>query len=260
MSLLEIKDLWVSVDNKKLLKGVNLEINSGEVHVLMGPNASGKTTLVFTILGYPSYRIIKGEIYFNAIKLNQLPIHERVKLGLAVAFQNPPAIRGVKLRDIIRLIGKKNVWDESKEPEESFVTPILNRVGLSPAIFRDRDINVGFSGGERKRAELAQVFASRPKLLILDEPDSGVDLDSLKLIGRELERFLNDSNCAALIITHYRYILPYIKPDRAHVMCHGMVIKTGDAYEVFTKIEERGYCEYLELCPPELRLLIEKKN
>ncbi len=259
MSLLEIKNLSVEIEGKKVLNGINLKIEKGEVHILMGPNGSGKSSLIMTILGYPGYKVCAGKITFDGIELNSMPINERAKLGISIAFQTPPEIRGVKLRDIIRISGGKSLWNPQIEPEEEFATPLLKKVGLEPAQFRDRDINVGFSGGERKRSELAQIFASNPKIMILDEPDSGVDIDSLKTIGIDLGEYIKRHNCACLIVTHYRHILPYLNPTQAHVMCGGKVSKSGSPMEIFTRIEEKGYCEYLGLCPPGIKEEIERE-
>jgi len=259
-SLLKIEDLHVEVEGKKILHGVNLAINKKETHVLLGPNASGKTTLIMTLIGYPQYKITKGRILLNEIEINKKPIYERAKLGLSVAFQTPPEIRGVKLRDIIRLSAGGEPWDPFKEPKETFATPLMSSIGLNPVIFRDRDVNVGFSGGEKKRSELAQVFAMKPKLMVLDEPDSGVDIDSLKMIGNKVSKYVQENDCGVLVITHYRHILPYIKPTMAHVMCGGRIIVSGDPYEIFSKIEEKGYCAYIDICPPAVKALLEKEG
>lgn len=258
MNLLEIDNLFAEVEGKKVLNGVNLRIEKGEVHVLMGPNGSGKSSLIMTLLGYPGYKVYAGAITFAGVQLNSMPINERVKLGMSIAFQTPPEIRGVKLRDIIRIAGSKSLWNSQIEPQEEFATPLLKKVGLEPAQFRDRDIGVGFSGGERKRSELAQVFASNPKIMILDEPDSGVDIDSLKTIGIDLGEYIKGHDCACLIVTHYRHILPYLNPTLAHVMCGGRIVKSGSPMEIFTRIEEKGYCEYLGLCPPGIKEEIER--
>ena len=157
--MLEIKDLWVSMGGKNILKGVDLSMGKKETHVLMGPNASGNTTLVFSILGYPSYQVRKGGILFNGKYLCGKPASERSKSGIAAAYQDPPEIRGVRLKDLIRLIGGKGRWNPLVEPEEKFATQVLEGVHLSPNSFLTRDLNLGFSGEERKRSELAQVFA-----------------------------------------------------------------------------------------------------
>ena len=258
MALLEIQDLHVSIGAQEVLKGVNLAVDAGETHVLLGPNASGKTTLIMTLVGYPLYKITKGKILFNGANINQMPIYERAKLGLSVAFQTPPEIRGVKLRDIIRLSAGVEPWNPFKEPNETFATPLLHGIGLDPTAFRDRDVNVGFSGGEKKRSELAQVFAMKPKLMVLDEPDSGVDIDSLKMVGNAVSKYARENHCAVLVVTHYRHILPYIKPNVAHLLCGGTLIVSGDPYEIFSKIEEKGYCAYIDVCPPAVKALLEK--
>ena len=258
--LLSIDDLQVQVEGKKILQGVDLTIDRKETHVLLGPNASGKTTLIMTLIGYPQYRVTQGHILLNGVELNGKPIYERAKLGLSVAFQYPPEIRGVKMRDIIRLSAGEEAWDSLKEPNEAFATPLMSSIGLDPTTFRDRDVNVGFSGGEKKRSELAQVFAMKPKLMVLDEPDSGVDIDSLKMIGNKVNKYVQENDCGVLVITHYRHILPYIKPTMAHVMCGGRIIVSGDPYEIFSKIEEKGYCAYLDICPVDVKALLEKER
>lgn len=260
MSLLEIQNLVVKIGNKQVLNDINLSIEEGEVHILMGPNGSGKSSLIMALLGYPHYEVRKGNIKFAGVELNSKPIYERARLGISVAFQTPPEIRGVKLRDLIRLAGGKSIWNPFEEPQELFATPLLSKVGLLPEVFRDRDVNVGFSGGERKRSELAQIFSSKPKLMILDEPDSGVDIDSLKMIGKDLGEYIKENHCACLVVTHYRHILPYLKPNLTHVMCGGRIVKSGEPIEIFTRIEEKGFCEYLELCPPGMKAIIEKEQ
>lgn len=244
--MLEIKDLWVSIGGKNILRGVNLSIGKKETHVLMGPNASGKTTLVLSILGYPSYQIRKGAILFDGKDLSRKSISERSKIGIAVAYQNPPEIRGVKLRDLLRLIGGKEPWNPLLEPEEKFATHFLKRVNLNPNSFLTRDLNLGFSGGERKRSELTQVFAMKPKLMILDEPDSGVDIDSVRLIGLELNKVIEEIGCSLLVITHHRHILQYLQPDHAHIMYGGKIIISGYPDEIIQKIEQIGYESYVK--------------
>ncbi|MBU0600538.1 Fe-S cluster assembly ATPase SufC [bacterium] len=256
MKLLEIENLFVEINGKKVLNGVNLNIEEGEVHILMGPNGSGKSSLIMSLLGYPHYKIVKGKLKLAGEELNLKPIYERVKLGLAISFQSPPEIRGVKLRDLIRLSAGEPVWKGGKE---EVATSFLQKVGLPPELFCQRDVNVGFSGGERKRSELAQVFAQKPKLMVLDEVDSGVDIDSLKMIGRDLSEYIQENHCACLVVTHYRHILSYLKPDFAHIMCGGVIVKSGEPFEMFTRLEERGYCEYLGLCPPGIKDKIEKE-
>ncbi len=242
--MLEILDLHVEVDGKEILKGVSIKINKGETHVLVGPNASGKSTLALTILGYPVYKVTKGRIIFEGQDLGEKDIFERARLGVALAHQNPPEIRGVKLRDVIRLIAGKEPWNPLIEPEEKFAVQFLERVGFDRS-FLARDINLGFSGGERKRSELAQVFAMKPKLMMLDEPDSGVDIDSLRLLGREINRAAEELKSSVLVITHHCHILRYLKPTQTHVMYDGKIVSSGRPDELIPRIEELGYEEYM---------------
>ncbi|MGC8936489.1 MAG: ABC transporter ATP-binding protein, partial [Candidatus Methanomethylicaceae archaeon] len=174
--LLEVQDLHVTVEKKELLRGVNLGVEKGEVVAIMGHNASGKTTLALTLAGFPQYNVTKGRIIFNGENITYRAIHERAKAGLAIAFQSPPAIRGVRLGDMIALASGINPW--ASKSDTAFVESVLRKVNLEPKLYMDRELNVGFSGGERKRSELAQIFAMKPKLIILDEIDSGVDIDS----------------------------------------------------------------------------------
>ena len=242
--MLELSDLYVEVAGKEILKGVSMKIDKEEVHVLLGPNASGKSTLALTIMGYPTYKATKGCIAFDGHNLLEKNISERAKLGIVLSYQNPPEIRGVKLRDIIRLMAGKEPWNPLMEPEEKFSIHFFERVGLDKS-FLTRDLNVGFSGGERKRSELAQVFAMKPKLMILDELDSGVDIDSLKLLGREMDKAVKELKPSVLVITHHRHILQYLKPTHAHVMYDGKIVSSGRPDELIPRIEELGYEGYV---------------
>lgn len=244
MSLI-VKDLSVLVNGKAVLHDVSLTIEGGETHVLLGPNASGKTTLALTIMGHPAYKVTKGQILFDGQDLADKSIAERAKMGIAIAYQNPPEVRGVKLRDIIRVAAGKEPWDPFKEAEETVASRYLAMVGLDPASFLGRDLNIGFSGGERKRSELAQVFAMRPRLMILDEPDSGVDIDSLRLIGGRTGRVIKELGSSVLIITHHRHILRYLEPDVAHVMYEGRILSTERPEVIIPAIEELGYEGYV---------------
>ena len=222
-----IENLQVSTGEKEILRGMELAIGDKETHVLIGPNGAGKSCLAMTIMGIPIYTVDKGKITFDGEDITALPIHERAKLGIGLAFQNPPVIRGVKLKDIISLHTEK-------------VDDILNKAYLSQE-FGGRDVNLGFSGGERKRSELAQLFAMEPKLLLLDEIDSGVDIESMELLGKEINSFL--SSCSALIITHLGYILNYVRADKAHVLLNGKIALSGKPEEVLKKVKEKGFGE-----------------
>lgn len=259
MDLLKIENLRVSTDGREILKGLDLRILKGETHALMGPNACGKTTLALTIMGYPSYKITEGKIYFKGKDLREHDVSSRARLGIGMAHQSPPDVRDVKLRDILRIIAGFPPWNPLEEKEEKVATQYMERVGLLPERFLARDLNLGFSGGERKRSELAQVFAQRPELLILDEPDSGVDIDSLKLIGAEIEKFKREVGCAVLVITHHRHILHYLKPTTCHIMYGGVIVEGGDPDCIIPCIEEVGYegfIKRLKECP---KLKEEKK-
>lgn len=236
--LLEVEDLHVSVEGREILKGINLKLNRGEVIAIMGHNASGKTTLANALIGLPQYVVNKGRILFEGIDITHKPIHERARMGMAMAFQSPPSIRGLKLGDMIALAGGINPW-RSKDYKE-FVIDVLKRVNLGPE-YAERDLNVGFSGGERKRSELAQIFAMRPKLMILDEVDSGVDIDSLRILGNSIKEYIESNNCSTIVITHHRHILQYVKPERIYIMSNGRIVLSGDYGELISKIEALGY-------------------
>jgi Fe-S cluster assembly ATP-binding protein len=234
--MLEVKDLNVSVDDKEILKDIELTIKKGETHVLMGPNACGKTSLVMAILGFPRYRVTSGKIFFKGEDITGKEISERAKMGIASAFQTPPEVRGVKLRDILKFTSK----------DEDAPIYYLQRVGLDPFSFLSRDVNLGFSGGEKKRSELAQVFSMRAELMILDEPDSGVDIDSLKLIGNEIRKTTDELGSGVLVITHHRHILQYLKVDLCHIMYEGRIFISGPPQEIVPLVEEQGYEEYIK--------------
>lgn len=241
--MLEIKDLWVEVGGKTLLKGINLTIGEGEVHILFGPNGSGKTTLLMTIMGSPNCKIIKGEVRFYGKVINDLPIWERAKLGIGIAFQSPPAVKGVKLKDLVKILSG----------EDGFAEELYSFLKLEEHI--NREVNKGFSGGERKRSELIQLFAQNPKFIMFDEPESGVDLESIALVGEAINRLLERGHCvkkqpqsytkSALIVSHTGYLLDYVKVDKAHVLVDGKLVCNKNPWDILTTIREQGYkgCE-----------------
>ena len=239
MNILKLENLSVEVAGKNVLEGVNLEIPKGEVHVLFGPNGSGKTSLIMAILGFSSYRIVSGKIWFNEIDITRMPINERVKLGIGVAFQAPPAIRGVKLGDIIRIFTGYDIDAEQKRRE---LTNTLN----IPSEFLSRDLNLGFSGGELKRSEILQVLAQKSGFVMLDEPDSGVDVENLELVGKILDNFLKERS--GLLITHLGYILRYVDADEAHVLLDKTIVCSGKTTEILSHILKEGY-KWCEKCP-----------
>ena len=230
--LLLIEGLRVSVGGKEVLKGVDLEIGHGETHVLFGPNGSGKSTLVMAIMGAPGYQVTAGRIVFNGEDITELPPDERAKRGIGLAFQRPPAVKGVKLRDLLAQIG------DGEAPK--FAKELLLEDHL------DRDVNLGFSGGEAKRSELLQLLVQRPHLVLLDEPESGVDLESMKLVGKVIKELLRPHpilkrQTSGLIITHTGYVLDYVTADKGHVMLGGRVICSGHPRDIFEAIQEAGF-------------------
>jgi len=228
-----IENLSASVENKKIINNLSLYVKPGERHIVFGPNAAGKSTLAQTVMGIPTYKVTSGKIYFNNIDITNLSITERSKLGIFLTYQSPPEVRGVKLGSILKLY-----------TDENGIQNILNITSLDLE-FINRELNVGFSGGEKKKSELAQAFAVKPKLLILDEIDSGVDIGSLKLVGSELSKFLHRYKCSSITITHYGYILEYLRPDIAHVMVKGQIACSGKPEYVWDQIMKEGYkwCE-----------------
>lgn len=244
--LLEVSGLKVSVEGKELLKGVDLAVGRKEVVAVMGHNASGKGSLA----GFPQYRVTAGKILFEGEDVTGKSIDERARMGIALAFQAPPAISGIKLGHMISLAGGVNPWTPKAGDDLALPEKMLDKVKLDPAKYASREVNVGFSGGERKRAELAQIFAMGAKLMILDEPDSGVDIDSLKIVGNSLKEYFDTHDCSIIIITHHRHILQYVKPTRIHILSEGRVAVTGEYDELMPKIESLGY----------ERLLMELRN
>jgi Fe-S cluster assembly ATP-binding protein len=238
--MIEVKNLTVSIEDKRVLQEVNLHIAKGETMALLGPNGSGKTSLLKTIIGIPGYRVESGRILFNGVDITEHTMDERAKLGIGMAFQRPPAIRGVKLRDILRIcMEKRGAFEVEKINEFAQKLNLLN--------YLDRDINLGFSGGEIKRSELLQLLAQNPYLIMLDEPDSGVDLVSINLVGKvinellEKEKIASKRTKAGLIITHAGYILDYVNADRGCIMLNGTIICSGNPRDLIEEIRTKGY-------------------
>jgi len=238
--MLEIKHLSVAVDGRKILHDVNLTTGTGETHVLFGPNGSGKTTLLMAIMGFPRYRITKGSIIFKGKDITGLPLDERARLGIGMSFQRPPVVRGVRTRDMISA-SLRNKGDKVT------IDRLAERANLSE--FLDRDINYGFSGGEIKRSELMQLLAQKPELTLLDEPESGVDLVNVALIGKLINELLEKDcpirlrKCMGLIITHTGHILDYVNARTGYVMLDGRILCEGDPHEILATIKEKGYEE-----------------
>jgi len=240
---LSIKQLTVEVEGKEILHNINLEMKLGETHVLFGPNGSGKTTLLMAIMGSPKYRITKGKIIFKGQDITKLPLDERARLGIGMSFQRPPVVRGVKTRDMLAACLR------GREREES-VGQLAEKADL--ADFLDREINYRFSGGEIKRSEMMQLLAQKPELVLLDEPESGVDLVNIALIGKLINELLEkdcpipERKCMGLIITHTGHILDYVNVRTGYVMCDGVIGCEGDPHEILATIREKGYGECIK--------------
>ncbi|OFR32114.1 Fe-S cluster assembly ATPase SufC [Actinomyces sp. HMSC065F11] len=248
MTTLEIKDLHVSVDTgeemKHILKGVNLTINSGEKHAIMGPNGSGKSTLAYALAGHPKYQIDSGEALLDGVNILEMDPHERAQAGLFLAMQYPVEVPGVTVSNFLRTA--KTAIDGEAPKVRSWVKELkeaTDNFRMDPA-FTEREVNVGFSGGEKKRLEILQMEMLNPKMAILDETDSGLDIDALRIVSEGVNRVADRSNLGVLLITHYTRILRYIKPDFVHVFVNGHIVDEGGP-ELADRLEEEGYDRYL---------------
>ena len=241
--LLEIKDLQVSINDNKILKSLNLTINKGEIHAIMGPNGSGKSTFSKVLAGHPAYSVLNGDILFKGSSILDLEPEERSHLGIFLAFQYPIEIPGVSNEDFLRLAynSKQKFYNKPEIDPLQFLVIInekLKCVNMSP-IFLSRNVNEGFSGGEKKRNEILQMILLNSELSILDETDSGLDIDALKVISNGINNFMNP-NKSIILITHYQRLLDYINPTYVHVMQNGKIIKTGSA-KLAQELEDKGY-------------------
>jgi len=247
--MLKIEDLHVKVGKRQVLKGVNLEIKAGETFILFGPNGSGKTSLLMTLMGFSGYEVTRGKIIFKGKDITHMPIYERARLGIGMSFQRPPTIHGLKTRDLVKLCARGRDID---------VEALAKKVNFLE--FLDRDINAGFSGGEIKRSELLQLMAQQPDLLLFDEPESGVDLENMALIGKIVKELLsgcvmqtkadlprkqlkNMRPVSGLIITHTGYILDYVNADRGQVLLNGQLCCQGRPGDILEQISKNGYKE-----------------
>jgi Fe-S cluster assembly ATP-binding protein len=245
MSELNIRDLHVSVEGKPILKGVNLIVNQGEVHALMGPNGTGKSTLAYTLMGHPNFEVNKGEAWFKGQNIIELDPDERSHLGLFLAFQYPVSIPGVSMANFLRTAinaqRKANDPEDKGIPIPEFRQMLKERMDLLEMdhSFAGRYLNEGFSGGEKKRAEVLQMATLKPEIALMDETDSGLDIDALRIVAEGVNA-LKSPEFGVLVITHYQRILNYIKPDFVHIMLDGQVVETGGA-ELAIQLEEQGY-------------------
>ncbi|MBW1769641.1 MAG: ABC transporter ATP-binding protein [Deltaproteobacteria bacterium] len=245
--MLQIEDLQVKVGDKEILKHIDLEIHQGETHILFGPNGSGKTSLLMTIIGYPQYKVTGGKMVFKGEDITHMPIDERAQLGIGVSYQRPPTINGVKTKQMVQICAKEDVDAEALAAKVNF------------SEFLERDINAGFSGGEIKRSELLQLMAQDADLLLFDEPESGVDLENISLIGNAISELLQrdfklnreksqrklheERTKMGLIITHTGFILDYVTADRGQLLYNGELTCASNPREIFTCISEVGYEE-----------------
>ena len=241
---LEIKNLHVSVEGKPILKGLNLKVGKGEVHALMGPNGSGKSTLANSLMGNPKYEITDGQILLNGEDILELSADERGRKGLFLAFQYPTAIPGVSLANFLRMAlnaRRKEMGEEKPIPPKEFRTLVKEQMALlkMDESFAGRYINDGFSGGEKKRAEILQMAVLRPEIAVLDETDSGLDIDALRIVSDGVNA-LSGQDLGVLLITHYQRILNYIKPQFVHVLVDGRIVKSGGP-ELAHELEAQGY-------------------
>jgi Fe-S cluster assembly ATP-binding protein len=245
MSQLDIKDLHVSIDGKEILKGVTLTVKQGEIHAIMGPNGTGKSTLAYTIMGHPSYLVTKGTVQFKGQNLLELEPDERSRLGIFLAFQYPISISGVTVANFLRTAinaRRRAVNKEDKGiPIPEFRKLLKERMEMlkMDQAFAGRYLNEGFSGGEKKRAEILQMATLKPEIAILDETDSGLDIDALRVVSEGVNT-LTGPDLGVLVITHYQRLLNYIKPHYVHVMMGGRIVESGDA-DLALSLEEHGY-------------------
>lgn len=236
---LEIKNLYVSYENKIILKGVNLKLEKGKVHALMGPNGSGKTTLSYVLMGHPKYKVMKGDILFDGESILEMGPDERAKKGIFLSFQNPVEIQGITISNFLR-----QAYNSVKEQKLSLLEfrDLLEKkckeLDVDPR-FLNRYLNEGFSGGEKKKAEILQMLSLNPRVAVLDETDSGLDIDALRLVAKGISDFMNPEK-TVLVITHYKRILEHIKPDSVSIMIDGKIAKQGSG-ELVNRLEEKGY-------------------
>jgi len=253
--MLEIRELNLEVDGRPVLKDLNLTIEEGESHVLLGPNGSGKTSLLLGILGFPKYQVTGGNIIFKGKDIIGLSTADRVKLGMGIAFQHPPVIRGIRLGEMV------NLCRGDKSQQISKQTRILAKKLHFSDEFLERDVNAGFSGGEIKRSEIMQLMAQNPDFVMLDEPDSGVDIENMELIGNMIGELLHRKiqpskrTASGLIITHLATITDYIEVDWAHVMLDGVIACSGSPDRIISEVMKGGY----EKCVRECQMTMDRK-
>jgi Fe-S cluster assembly ATP-binding protein len=234
--MLEIEDLSVEIGDRSILKKLSLHIDEGEVHALLGQNGSGKTTLLMVIMGMPAYKVTNGRIIFQGSDITGKTVDERARMGIGVAFQKPPSVRGIKTSQMVEIC-----MDKKDEKRANEIAGRLNVVDLM-----DRDVNAGFSGGEAKRSEMLQLLAQNPSFAMFDEPESGVDLDNIALVGSAMNEILEKDRvrmkkAAGLIVTHTGHILDYVNADIGHILMDGTIVCEGNPRDLFDDIRAHGY-------------------
>ena len=244
--MLEITNLHATVADKPILNGVSLTVPAGEVHAIMGPNGSGKSTLAYVLAGRPGYEVSQGGVSFEGRDLLAMEPHERAAAGLFLGFQYPVEIPGVSMLQFLResLNAQRRARGEAELSGAEFIRLAKEQaqaLGMDPEMLK-RPVNVGFSGGEKKRAEMVQMGIMNPRLAILDETDSGLDIDALRTVGAGINRIMRGADKAVLLITHYQRLLDYVKPDRVHVLSRGKIVRSGGA-ELAHELEREGYTE-----------------
>src|SRR6476660_8067536 len=241
--LLKVKNLYAGIDGKEILKGLNLQVDIGQVHAIMGPNGSGKSTLAKVLAGHPSYEVTGGEVLYYGKNLLEMSPDERAREGVFMAFQYPVEVPGVSNSQFLRLAYNekmKHLGQEELDPLEfnDYLKEKAKVVEMDPAFFK-RSVNEGFSGGEKKRNEILQMAVLEPKLAILDETDSGLDIDALRIVAEGVNKLRSENN-AIILVTHYQRLLNFIVPDVVHVLANGRIVKEGGK-ELAYELEERGY-------------------
>lgn len=235
--MLRVENLWVSVGGRQVLKGVTFSMGYGEINVLFGPNGAGKTTFMMALMGFPKYTIDEGKIFFKGVDVTNHDLFDRARLGLGISFQRPPTVRGVTLQKMIEIIADDGVDDQ-------YIKEKIEQLNLSGHL--QRGLNDGFSGGEMKRSELLQLMVQRPDLVLIDEPESGVDIENISLVGNAINSLIGkdkvkDPKRGALIITHTGYILDFVNADKGYIVFNGVFVCRGNPRDILSEIKKHGY-------------------
>jgi len=241
--MLEVKNLRAGIDGSEIIKGISLSVKAGEVHAIMGPNGSGKSTLAKVLVGHPSYEVMGGEVIFNGENLLEMEPEQRALKGIFMGFQYPVEIPGVNNAEFLRMAYNAKQVNQGKEEIDpldfdDIITEKMEMLSMEKK-YRERNLNEGFSGGEKKKNEILQMAILQPKLAVLDETDSGLDIDAMRVVADGVNKLRNENN-ALLLITHYQRLLEYIKPDYVHVLSHGTIVKSGEK-DLALELEARGY-------------------